>query len=214
MKDLMEIPKATTSEKASGRPARRTLGHTVFSRELALAALTIFTIIIFWILYPTSFANFRNFSAILRNLAFEGILAIGMMIMLVGGNFDLSVGSMASMIGVVTGALMKMWNWPVPLAVATGLSVAALGGFINGFIVAKVRVNALITTLGTMGIFDVNNSVVPSAYVGGFGSWHPSGANFLFCDGSLHFLKQTIDAEVFRRLGHRADGELIDGEQY
>ena len=76
-----------------------------------------------------------------------------MMIMLVGGNFDLSVGSMASMIGVVTGALMKVWNWPVPLAVATGLLIAALGGFINGFIVAKVRVNALITTLGTMGIF-------------------------------------------------------------
>ena len=110
-------------------------------------------IIIFWILYPTSFANFRNFSAILRNLAFEGILAIGMMIMLVGGNFDHSVGSMESMIGVVTGALMKVWNWPVPLAVATGLLIAALGGFINGFIVAKVRVNALITTLGTMGIF-------------------------------------------------------------
>ncbi len=41
----------------------------------------------------------------------------------------------------------------MPLAVTTGLLVAALGGFINGFIVAKVRVNALITTLGTMGIF-------------------------------------------------------------
>jgi ribose transport system permease protein len=69
---------------------------------------------------PTSFASFRNFSAILRNLAFEGILAIGIMSMRVGGNFDLSVGSMASMIGVVTGAVMKSWNWPVPLAVATG----------------------------------------------------------------------------------------------
>src|ERR1700722_2855574 len=149
----MEIPKVETSEKASGRGIRQTLGRTVFSRELALAALTMLTVIIFWILYPTSFGNFRNFSAILRNLAFEGILAIGMMIMLVGGNFDLSVGSMASMVGVVTGALMKVWNWPVPLAVATGLLIAALGGFINGFIVAKVKVNALITTLGTMGIF-------------------------------------------------------------
>jgi ribose transport system permease protein len=39
------------------------------------------------------------------------------------------------------------------LAVLGGLTVAALGGFLNGFIVAKVRVNALITTLGTMGVF-------------------------------------------------------------
>jgi ribose/xylose/arabinose/galactoside ABC-type transport system permease subunit len=96
----MEIPNAATSEKASGESTRQSLSHTVFSRELALAAVTIFTVIIFWILYPTSFASFRNFSAILRNLAFEGILAIGMMIMLIGGNFDLSVGSMASMIGI------------------------------------------------------------------------------------------------------------------
>src|SRR6185369_3951391 len=59
----------------------------------------------------------------------------------------------ASMIGVVTGWLMKKSGWPVPLAVTAGLALAALSGFVNGFIVAKVRVNALITTLGTMGIF-------------------------------------------------------------
>ena len=75
------------------------------------------------------------------------------MLMLVGGNFDLSVGAMASMSGVITGALMKFQNWPVPVAVAAGLLVATGGGFLNGFIVAKVGVNALITTLGTMGIF-------------------------------------------------------------
>lgn len=139
-----------TDPLVKNKAARR---RGFFSRELALAGVTIFTIVLFWILYPTSFGNFRNFSAIVRNLAFEGILAIGMMIMLIGGSFDLSVGSMASMIGVVTAALMKVWNWPVPFAVAGGLLIAALGGFLNGFIVAKVKVNALITTLGTMGIF-------------------------------------------------------------
>lgn len=142
----VQPPKTTQGEKASRR-------SFVFSRELGLATVTIFTIVVFCIFYPSSFANFRNFSAIVRNLAFEGILAIGMMMMLIGGNFDLSVGSMASMIGVITGALMKLWNCPVPLAVVSGLVIAALGGFINGFIVAKVKVNALITTLGTMGIF-------------------------------------------------------------
>jgi ribose transport system permease protein len=76
-----------------------------------------------------------------------------MMLMLAGGMFDLSVGAMASMAGVITGWLLKAAGWPVPVAVAAGLAVAAAGGWINGFIVAKVRVNALITTLGTMGIF-------------------------------------------------------------
>src|SRR5688572_23643176 len=125
----------------------------LFSRELGLAALTLLIVILFSILYPYTFKSFGNFNAILRNLAFEGILAIGMMLMLVGGVFDLSVGAMASMIGVITGWLMKNAGWPVPLAVAAGLAVAAAGGFLNGFIVARVRVNALITTLGTMGVF-------------------------------------------------------------
>ena len=128
-------------------------GRFILSRELALAAITLLVIVIYSILFPRSFHSFENFSAILRNLAFEGILALGMMLMLVSGVFDLSVGAMASMIGVITGALMKKAGLAVPVSIIAGLAIAALGGFLNGFIVAKVRVNALITTLGTMGIF-------------------------------------------------------------
>jgi ribose transport system permease protein len=126
------------------------------SRELGLLCLLIAIVILFRIVYPVSwdhFATFDNFSSVVRNMAFEGILALGMMLMLVGGTFDLSVGATASMVGVVTGWLMKKAGWPVPAAVAGGLGLAALSGFINGLVVAKVRVNALITTLGTMGIY-------------------------------------------------------------
>lgn len=149
---MNELP-ATTLQGSTKAGRRNRLRLPAFPRELALAVVTLGTIIGCSILYPTSFANFGNFAAIVRNLAFEGILAIGMMLMLIGGSFDLSVGAMASMIGVITGALMKEWNWPVPVAVLTGLLAATLGGLLNGFIVARVRVNALITTLGTMGIF-------------------------------------------------------------
>ena len=142
-----------TESPAPVLSARRSSKGMAFSRELGLAALTMFIIILFSVLYPVTFKSFGNFNAILRNLAFEGILAIGMMFMLVGGVFDLSVGAMASMIGVITGWLMKNAGWPVPLAVGAGLAVAAAGGFLNGYIVARVRVNALITTLGTMGVF-------------------------------------------------------------
>ena len=126
------------------------------SRELGLLGLLIAIILLFRIVYPVSwdnFATFDNFASVVRNMAFEGILALGMMLMLVGGTFDLSVGATASMVGVITGWLMKTAGWPVPFAVAAGFVVAAASGFINGFVVAKVRVNALITTLGTMGIF-------------------------------------------------------------
>jgi ribose transport system permease protein len=126
------------------------------SREFGLLCLLAVIVVLFRILFPASwenFATFANFSSVVRNMAFEGILALGMMLMLVSGTFDLSVGATASMVGVVTGWFMKKAGWPVPAAVTTGLAVAAFSGFVNGFIVAKVRVNALITTLGTMGIF-------------------------------------------------------------
>jgi prepilin-type N-terminal cleavage/methylation domain-containing protein/prepilin-type processing-associated H-X9-DG protein len=56
---------------------------------------------------------------------------------------------------------------------------------------------------------------VAPTFVGGFGSSHfGNGANFAFGDGSVRFLKQTIDPTVYQRLGHRSDGELIDGDAY
>ena len=48
--------------------------------------------------------------------------------------------------------------------------------------------------------------------VGGFESEHPGGANFAFGDGSVRFLAETIDPQVFQQLGHRADGKLLDQE--
>ena len=50
--------------------------------------------------------------------------------------------------------------------------------------------------------------------VGGFGSFHPSGANFLFGDGSVRFLRTSIDGRIYRLLGNRADGEPIGDDQF
>jgi prepilin-type N-terminal cleavage/methylation domain-containing protein/prepilin-type processing-associated H-X9-DG protein len=48
-------------------------------------------------------------------------------------------------------------------------------------------------------------------YVGGFGSCHPTGANFLFGDGAVRFLGNEIDMGIFKQLGNRADGKLLQG---
>jgi prepilin-type N-terminal cleavage/methylation domain-containing protein len=48
----------------------------------------------------------------------------------------------------------------------------------------------------------------PILEVGGFGSWHPGGAQFVLGDGSVRFISETVAFEVLQRLGHRADGKL------
>jgi ribose transport system permease protein len=123
------------------------------SREIDLLLVLYLAVIVCAILFPTSFFARDNLRVILNNLAVDGILAIGMMTLMIAGVFDLSVGSMLSLVGVVTGWLLVHARWPVVPAVAAGLAVAALGGLVNGLLVAHARVNALITTLGTLGIF-------------------------------------------------------------
>ncbi len=53
-----------------------------------------------------------------------------------------------------------------------------------------------------------------SAFVGGYSSRHPGGANFAFGDGSVHFLKTSIGAATFRWLANRADGEIISADKF
>lgn len=149
-------PSSPGSQSETSKRGRWWLFSGGYSRELALVGLMLVAIVLFRILYPYSFARWaspENLIAVLRGLWFEGMLSVGMMLLLIGGLFDLSVGSMASMTGVIAGWLMKNAGVPVPLAVLLALAVATAGGALNGFFVARLRVNALITTLGTMGIF-------------------------------------------------------------
>ena len=60
----------------------------------------------------------------------------------------------------------------------------------------------------------VQDGSLPVDYVGGYASRHSNGANFLFCNGSVRFLKKTIDMRVYQLLGNRADGELISDDSF
>jgi prepilin-type N-terminal cleavage/methylation domain-containing protein/prepilin-type processing-associated H-X9-DG protein len=60
----------------------------------------------------------------------------------------------------------------------------------------------------------VQTGMLARTYVGGFSSWHPTGANFLLCDGSVRFIKVSVDRRVLRRLGNRADGELVGDDEF
>src|SRR4051812_601259 len=53
-----------------------------------------------------------------------------------------------------------------------------------------------------------------SGYVGGFASRHAGGSNFAFGDGSVKFLKNSMDPKIYRNLGNRMDGEAIGGDSF
>ena len=107
-----------------------------------------------------NFLSYANVTNVLARSAFIGIIAVGMTFVITSGGLDLSVGSMAAfiaglMIMIMTALLPSMGaGWGVILVgMAAALALGLTAGLVNGLLITKVRIEAFIVTLGTMGIF-------------------------------------------------------------
>ncbi|MDP3949094.1 multiple monosaccharide ABC transporter permease [Microbacterium sp.] len=94
-----------------------------------------------------------NMINVINQYSFILILAIGMVMVIIMGHIDLSVGSVAAFVGIIVAKSMAEWNLPWPLAIVLGLVVGALVGAWQGFWVAYVGVPAFIVTLAGMLFF-------------------------------------------------------------
>ncbi|MFZ4814104.1 MAG: ABC transporter permease [Phototrophicaceae bacterium] len=99
-----------------------------------------------------NFLSLSNLENISKQLAVVGVVSIGMTIVLISGGVDLSVGSVAALSGVITSLLWIEVGIPLVLATLLGLLSGTLVGFLNGFMVTFMKINPLITTLGTFSI--------------------------------------------------------------
>ena len=88
------------------------------------------------------------------------ILAVGMVLVIIAGHIDLSVGSVAAFVGIVVAQSMYAWHWPWPLAMLLGLALGAIVGAWQGWWVAYVGVPAFIVTLAGMLFFRGANQFV------------------------------------------------------
>ncbi len=115
-------------------------------------------VVVFSILSPVYF-SLPNFLSMSSQVAIYGLLALGMLLVVLNGGIDLSVGSVLGLAGVVAGALMKglevpalgvILYPPVWAVVVLTLALGALVGAVNGVLVAVLKVPAFVTTLGVM----------------------------------------------------------------
>lgn len=124
------------------------LKEMIAQREFSLFIVLAFACIVMTLASPVFFTK-ANAEAMLLALSVDAIIAIGMVLLLVSGGLDLSVGSTLGFTGVVTGLFLTA-GLPVWLSILMGLISAALVGVVNGLLVAKLNINPFITTLGTM----------------------------------------------------------------
>ncbi|MBV9173467.1 MAG: ABC transporter permease [Chloroflexi bacterium] len=137
----------------AGRSVRGGLGLLVDSRPILLVVLNLALILFMAITAGARFFSTANLASVALDTAQSGILAVGMMILLIGGAVDLSIGAVLALAGVTAAMAMRDLGMPAGPAWFVGLLTGGVCGVINGLIVARLRINTLITTLATMGIF-------------------------------------------------------------
>lgn len=111
--------------------------------------ILLFFIIVFAFFVP-EFASKSNLMNILKQSTLVSLVACGLAIVVIGGNLDLSVGSLFTLTLVLS---IGMQTKSVALAIIIPIAVSLLAGLFNGFISSNFNVNSIIVTLGTLSIF-------------------------------------------------------------
>ncbi|HWD69024.1 MAG TPA: ABC transporter permease [Solirubrobacteraceae bacterium] len=166
----MNVPGGTTSAADRPEPAssaaqatsdlltedwRRTLTRTLNVSPTYMFGVLLSVFIAFTIINPSAFTSTGNLQNITETAAPYLVMAVAVTYLMIAGGLDLSVGSVLVFANVIAakvmGAIGGNGTFPVLVGLLAGLGVGAGWGLFNGFCVTKLRVPALITTLGTLG---------------------------------------------------------------
>jgi D-xylose transport system permease protein len=133
-----------------------------FSLVIALVVISAF----FAIVSP-QFLSARNLSLLTTELSITATLAMGMLLVILPGNIDLSAGSGVGLLGGIASVLVFEHKWPAPLAMGIAFAIGILLWFCMGNLVVRQKIPAFIITLGGLLIFKglfwlvIHNSTIP-----------------------------------------------------
>jgi D-xylose transport system permease protein len=110
----------------------------------------LFAVVVIWIFFnymSDGYLTPRNFSNLLRQMAITGMLASGMMFIIICGEIDLSVGAMLGLLGGVMAIMDLNYHFPISVTITTVIVLGILIGLFNGYCVAYLRIPSFIVTL-------------------------------------------------------------------
>ena len=162
------------------------------------------SLLVVWIFFAFAAPQYlspRNLSSLTVELAITATLALGMLLVILPGHIDLSVGSGVGLVGGIAAVLVFNHGWPAALAFLPGIAVALLVWFAQGTLIVRQRIPAFIITLGGLlilkGVFwlVINTHTVPVS---------PGGRPNLFSLLTTYYLpplaSYTLIALVFAAL--------------
>lgn len=150
---------AVTAPPVPGRSAgqrRSGVGAAIVSTAgrynlvvLLLASIAVYAL---WSKTSATFFTAPNFRNIVGSQTVLALLTLGLLLPLIAGQVDLSVGSIAGLSTILSAAAFANWHLPLWGGVLVGIGAGAVVGLVNGLIVTRLRVDPFITTLGTASV--------------------------------------------------------------
>lgn len=114
--------------------------------------ITLAVLVVFFSVMSSTFLTAGNMLNLLRQISINGLIAVGMTLVITTGGIDLSTGAILGLSGMLT-AIMITNGIPPFLAILICLLIGAVLGLINGFLIAKYKLQAFIVTLASMTVF-------------------------------------------------------------
>jgi len=152
-----------------------------FIRSYGTLACFVLVILVFWALLPGTFMTGRNLMNISQQVSMLAVTAFAMTIVMAMGDYDLSVGSMASLAGIVAAVAFRETDMAA-LALLAGLAAGLAGGAFNGLLVSYLGILPFVATLGTLTVFSGlafllagGKTIFGSAIPAGFGAFARGG---------------------------------------
>jgi putative multiple sugar transport system permease protein len=155
MADINETGPAFGAGEAARRPGLAYLKENLreYGLLLALLAIVLFFVALVRAQIGVDFLNPQNITNLFLQNSYVIIMALGMLLVIVAGHIDLSVGSVAAFTGACAAVMAVNWGWPVWLVVPAGLVVGAVIGAAQGYWIAYWRIPSFIVTLAGMLVF-------------------------------------------------------------
>ena len=151
------------------------LTKTLLSRPEISALVMLLIVMAGFALYAPQFASTGNTRVILFAVPELGIVALGVGILMIAGEFDLSVGSVFALVPMVIVVVMGRFDLAPVLAIALGLASALLIGYVNGWITLTFGIPSFVTTLGMLFIVRSLATVLSGGFPPPFPAATPTG---------------------------------------
>ncbi len=208
----------------AARHERSWLGRIIRADWFGLAAIVLVGGAILAMARPVFLSEY-NLYVVLTSFSLWSVVAMAQMVTISVGQMNLSVGALGGLVGIAVGGMIEMWGMPLVPALAIGLAIGLLGGFVNGALTVRTGINGFIITLATLSAFKgISYGITESQPFYGIGSalksfgvdrWGPVPVlivvPLLVCIGMSILMRRTVLGRHLLAAGGNTQAALLSG---